>query len=65
MLIPHVKQIAAEFDANHMGEQIPRMESAVDTDPALAVGSAKELVETCCRTVLNQRGIASDKDWDC
>jgi hypothetical protein len=64
LLIPHVKQIAAEFDANHMAEQIRRMESAVDSDPALAVGSAKELVETCCRTILSRRGIASDKDWD-
>jgi hypothetical protein len=64
LLMPHVKQIAAEFDANHMAEQIRRMESAVDSDPALAVGSAKELVETCCRTILSQRSIASDKDWD-
>ena len=64
LLIPHMKQIAVEFDAAHMSEQIRRMEGAVDSDPALAVGSAKELVETCCRTILRDRAIAVEKDWD-
>jgi hypothetical protein len=28
----------------------------VDSDPALAIGTAKELIETCCRTILAERG---------
>jgi AbiJ N-terminal domain 3 len=32
--------------------QITRMESAVENDPGLAIGTAKELVETVCRTIL-------------
>ena len=51
-----IKETAAEFDAKHLTEQIRRIEQAVDSDPALAIGTAKELVETCCRTILNERG---------
>ena len=32
------------------------MLQSVDTDPALAIGTAKELVETCCKTILMDRG---------
>ncbi len=59
-----IKTFATQFDANHMAQQIQRMENAVDSDPALAIGSAKELVETCCRTVLKDVGIQTEKDWD-
>jgi hypothetical protein len=47
---------AAVFDAKHMADQIQRMESAVDSDPSLAIGTAKELIETCCKTILSERG---------
>jgi hypothetical protein len=51
-----IKETAAAFDAQHLVEQIRRIEQSVDTDPALAIGTAKELVETCCRTILFERG---------
>ena len=51
-----IKEAASEFDARYLSEQIRRIEQAVDTDPALAIGTAKELVETCCRTILAERG---------
>lgn len=51
-----IKETAAEFDARHLSEQIRRLEQSVDADPALAIGTAKELVETCCRTILAERG---------
>lgn len=34
------------------------MEDAIDSDPALAIGTAKDLVESCCKTILTRRGIA-------
>lgn len=40
----------------HLTQQIQRMRDAVDTDPALAIGTAKELIETVCKTVLEERG---------
>jgi len=37
------------------------MEAAVLNDPALAIGTAKELVETCCKTILQSREIDFSK----
>lgn len=51
-----LKQKADSLNANHLAEQIRRMEDSVETDPALAIGTAKELIETCCKTILAERG---------
>jgi hypothetical protein len=51
------KAIAQAFDASHLHEQIQRIEGSIDTDPALAIGTAKELTETCFKTILRERGI--------
>lgn len=52
------KAIADTFDAAHIHEQIQRIEASIDTDPALAIGTAKELVESCFKTILTDRNIA-------
>jgi len=52
-----LKKHAKELDANHLAEQIRRLEASVATDPSLAIGTAKELIETCCKTILAERGI--------
>lgn len=57
-------ELAAQFDADHLQQQIARMEDAVDSDPALAIGTAKELIETCCKTILEQRGESFGKNAD-
>lgn len=51
-----LKQTAVVFDAKHLAEQIRRMEQSIPADPALAIGTAKELIETCCKTILTERG---------
>lgn len=53
----NLKSSASIFDASYLLEQVKRIEKAVDTDPALAIGTAKELVETCCKTILSERGL--------
>jgi hypothetical protein len=50
-----LKQTAVAFDARHLSEQIRRIEHSIQTDPALAIGTAKELIETCCKTILEER----------
>lgn len=52
----HLKKATASFDAKHLVEQIRRIERSIESDPALAIGSAKELIETCCKTILAERG---------
>jgi hypothetical protein len=51
-----LKHHAEKLDAAYLSDQIKRMEAAVENDPRLAIGTAKELIETCCRTILLARG---------
>lgn len=52
--LEHLKE-AVTFDAKHLSEQIRRMNESVHSDPSLAIGTAKELIETCCKTILAER----------
>lgn len=54
--LDHLKEAANILDAKHMTEQIRRIEESIENDPALAIGTAKELIETCCKTILAARG---------
>lgn len=51
-------------DQTYVTQQITRMEAAVENDPGLAIGTAKELVETCCKTILMERNIDIPKNID-
>ncbi len=62
--LPQVSEAAQKFDAPELHRQIERMRNSVDDDPALAIGTAKELVETTCKTILHERGIDFDEDAD-
>ncbi len=52
-----VKESISAIDAGYVSQQITRMEAAVYNDPSLAIGTAKELIETCCKTILQNRGV--------
>jgi hypothetical protein len=58
------KETLAGMDPGYLSQQITRMEAAVTNDPSLAIGTAKELVETCCKTILTERGIQYSKGAD-
>jgi hypothetical protein len=51
-----LKKAAESLNAATLSKQIRRMEESIHSDPELAIGTAKELVETVCRTVLTERG---------
>jgi hypothetical protein len=51
-----LKEHAKILNANHLAEQVRRLEASVESDPSLAIGTAKELIETCCKTILAERG---------
>jgi hypothetical protein len=53
-----LKETANEYNADYLAEQIKRIEKSIDTDPALVIGTAKELIETCCKTILNERKVS-------
>lgn len=52
------------FNAEYLSRQVNRIEAAIPHDPDLAIGTSKELVETCCKTILQERGVAFDDGWE-
>jgi hypothetical protein len=44
-----------EIESDYLAGQIRRMQDSVEKDPSLAIGTAKELIETCCKTILTAR----------
>lgn len=62
--VMRARSVADALDAAWMQKEIERLENAVDRDPALAIGTAKELVESCCKSVLTKRGIAYSPSAD-
>ena len=58
------RSVAVALDSSYIDQQITRMHSAVESDPELAIGTAKEFVETVCKTILRERGVDCDKAED-
>lgn len=56
--VSRARTVADALDAGWMQKEIERLENAVDRDPALAIGTAKDLVESCCKSILQKRGVA-------
>lgn len=52
------------LDTSHFLVYIDRIKDSVDSDPSLAVGSTKELVESTLKTVLTELSIVYDKNAD-
>jgi hypothetical protein len=53
---------ATKFDAPELQRQLARIRDSIDDDPSLAIGTAKELVETACKTILTERGKVFDSN---
>lgn len=53
-----------QFSSEYLNAQINAMLSMAESNPTEAIGKAKELIESCCKTILNSRKIAWDKNWD-
>lgn len=52
-----------QFSSEYLNAQINAMLSMAESNPTEAIGKAKELIESCCKTILNSRKIAWDKNW--
>jgi hypothetical protein len=57
-------EVAARIDAEYISQQVTRMEGAVDADRELAIGAAKEFVESICKTILDEREEPYEKGDD-
>ena len=52
------------FTSEYLSQQQQILTSNVTTNPTLAIGTAKELIESCCNTILKERGEELNKNDD-
>ena len=62
--VTYGREILSGTDLTYVAQQITRMEAAVNADPGLAIGTAKELIETCCKTIFYERGVTHCDNTD-
>lgn len=55
--VSRARTVADALDAAWMQKEIERLENSIERDPALAIGTSKELVESCCKSILSKRGV--------
>lgn len=55
---------ASAFNSAYINRQIELMYGSVDSNPTEAIGKAKEIIESCAKTILEQRGISIAKSTD-
>ena len=48
----------------YVNKQIRLMNKSIESNPHLALGISKELIETCCKHILKESEIEINKDWD-
>lgn len=63
-LAPVAKELSRSFSSEYMTKQFELMLTLCDSNPTEAIGKAKELIESCCITILEELGIERDKNWD-
>jgi len=63
-MLTSIREKFEEVNMDYVLRQITRMEAAIHEDPDLAIGTAKELVETCCKTILQERNIEFSDSLD-
>ena len=57
-------ELKDKFSSEYMSQQIDLMVSMQSTNPTNAIGLAKELIESCCKTILDEMGIVWNKNDD-
>ncbi len=55
-------ELASGSDLPQLDKQVRRIAGSVDSDPDLAIGTAKELLETVCKTILRERKVNFDEN---
>ena len=52
-----IKAVAASLDSDNLYEDLRRLERVGDREPGEAIALAKEIVESCCKLILDDRGV--------
>lgn len=57
------KNLEATFTSEYMHQQIDMLFKSRETNPTEAIGKSKELIESCCKTILEERDESYNKEW--
>lgn len=52
------------LNAEYVSQQVNLMEASIENAPHVAIGIAKELIETCCKSIFEERNQSYEKNWD-
>lgn len=63
-LAPVAVELKEKFSSAYLSAQIDLMLKMQSENPTEAIGKAKELIESCCKTVLDENAVEWDKNWD-
>ena len=63
-LATNATELQEKFSSDYLSKQIELMLRMQNENPTDAIGKAKELIESCCKTILDNKGVAWDKNWD-
>ena len=63
-LAVNAAELQEKFSSQYLSKQIELMLKMQSENPTDAIGKAKELIESCCKTILDNKGVAWDKNWD-
>ncbi len=55
--VQRIKAVAASLDSDTLYEDLRRLERIGDTEPGEAIALAKEIVESCCKLILDDRKV--------
>lgn len=58
------EEITQILTQEYVNKQIRLMNNSIENNPHLALGISKELIETCCKYMLDKIGIEISKEWD-
>ena len=59
-----IKAVAASLHSNNLYEDLRRLERVGDTEPGEAIALAKEIVESCCKLILDDRSVSYQEKAD-
>ena len=63
-LATSAKSLAQKFSSEYLSAQINLMLKMATENPTEAIGKSKELIESCCKTILEAKNVTTNKTWD-
>lgn len=63
-IVKTAETLKSKFSSEYLSKQIDLMVQMQTENPTNSIGMAKELIESCCKTILDEKGVTYSKDDD-